>query len=102
MKKRYNKALSRSGIMRKKFEVGFKAKVALESLKGEKTLAQISSEYGVCVNQISRWKQELLKGVSGIFGKGNGRGESEQEEKIEKLYKTIWELKVENDWLKKN
>jgi transposase-like protein len=54
-------------MMRKKFEAGFKAKVALESFKGEKTTAELSSEYGVHANQISKWKQELLKGASGIF-----------------------------------
>ena len=48
-------------MMRKKFEACFKAKVAFEAFKGEKTLAQISSEYGVYANQVSKWKLELLK-----------------------------------------
>lgn len=88
-------------MMRKKFEAGLKSKVALEAFKGEKTLAQISSEYGVHANIISRWKQELLKGVAGVFNNRNGRQDNGQEEKIENLYKSIGELKVENDWLKK-
>ena len=87
--------------MRKKFEAGFKARVALEALKGEKTLAQISSEYAVHVNLISRWKQELLAGVAGVFNGKNSKPDPEQTEKIEKLYKSIGELKVENDWLRK-
>ena len=87
--------------MRKKFEAGFKAKVALEAFKGEKTLAQISSEYGVHANQVSMWKKDLLKGVAGIFGRKNGKQGIGQEENIDKLYKSIGELKVENDWLKK-
>ena len=88
-------------MMRKKFEAGFKAKVALEAFKGIKTLAELSSEYGVHGNMISRWKLELLKGVTGIFGNKCGKQDNGQEEKIEKLYKSIGELKVENDWLKK-
>lgn len=88
-------------MMRKKFEAGLKAKVALEVFKGEKTLAEISSEYGVHANLISRWKQELMQGVSGVFSGKCSKQENGQEEKIEKLYKSIGELKVENDWLKK-
>lgn len=88
-------------MMRKKFEAGFKAKVALEAFRGEKTLSQISSEYGVHANLISRWKQELLQGAAGVFENRNNKQDNGQEEKIEKLYKSIGEMKVENDWLKK-
>ena len=87
--------------MRQKFEAGFKAKVALESYRGEKTLNELSSEYGVYPNQISKWKQELLAGVVGIFSGKKDNNKKEQEELSEKLYKNIGELKVENDWLKK-
>ena len=55
--------------MRKKFEEAFKARVAIEAIKCEKTLSQISSEYGVHSNLVSRWKQELLKGAAEVFGK---------------------------------
>ena len=88
--------------MKKTIEAGIKAKVALEAFKGEKTLAQISSDYGVHPNLVSKWKQELLRGAATLFSKNGGRQGDEQEEKIEKLYKSIGELKVENDWLKKN
>ena len=87
--------------MRQKFEAGFKAKVALEAYRGEKTLNELSSEFGVYPNQISKWKQELLAGVSGIFSGKKDNAVKEQEELAEKLYKNIGELKVENDWLKK-
>lgn len=87
--------------MRRKFESGLKAKIALEAFKGEKTLSQISSEYGVHPNQISKWKKELLKKVTTIFGTTNGAPDKGQQELIEKLYCNIGELKVENDWLKK-
>ncbi len=55
--------------MRKTIEAGIKAKVAIEAIKGEKTLAQISSDYGVHPNLVSKWKQELLKGAAGLFNK---------------------------------
>ena len=88
-------------MMRKKFEAGFKAKVALEAFRSEKTLAELSSEYGIHANMISRWKQELLQGASGIFNGKHGKNDNGQEETVDKLYKSIGELKVENDWLKK-
>ncbi|MDI6641962.1 MAG: transposase [Elusimicrobiota bacterium] len=89
-------------MMRKKFEAGFKAKVALAALKGDKTLAEISSDYGVHANMISRWKQELLQVAAEIFNGKHAKQDNNQEEKVDKLYKSIAELKVENDWLKKN
>lgn len=88
-------------MMRKKFEAGFKAKVALEAFRGEKTMAELSSEYGVHANMISRWKQELLQGAAGIFNGKHAKNDNGQEETVDKLYKSIGELKVENDWLKK-
>jgi transposase-like protein len=87
-------------MMRKKFEPGFKAKVALEAFRGEKTVAELASEYGVHPNQISTWKQELLHRAGEIFSKP-GKRDNGQEEQADKLYKSIGELKVENDWLKK-
>lgn len=87
--------------MRKKFEETFKARVAIEAIKCEKTLSQISSEYGVHSNLVSRWKQELLKGAAEIFGKPNNNSKNGQDELIDNLYKSVGELKVENDWLKK-
>jgi len=87
--------------MRKKFEPGFKARVALEAVKGEKTLAQLSREYGVAGNVIIWWKQELIAGAAKIFAGNNCRPDTFPEEQIEKLYKSIGDLKVENDWLKK-
>ena len=89
-------------MMRKKFEPGFKARVALEAIKGEKTMAELSSQYGVHSNMISRWKQEALEKLPALFDtKANRRDEADKEEKIDKLYKTVGELKMENDWLKK-
>lgn len=88
-------------MMRKKFEPAFKARVALEALKGEKTLAELSSQYGVHANMITRWKQELLARLPELFEKGKNRQSDGQEAKNDDLLKIIGELKVENDWYKK-
>ncbi len=87
--------------MRKRIDAGLKAKVALEAFRGEKTLAELSAGYGVHANQISRWKQELIKRSGELFSKANRLRTDEHQELIDKLHRVIGELKVENDWLKK-
>ncbi len=87
--------------MRKKFEAPLKAKVAIEALRGEKTIAELSSEYGVHPNQISKWKQDLFLGAAEVFTKENKDKANLMEEEKDKLFKNIGKLQVENDWLKK-
>ena len=87
--------------MRKRMDVRLKAKVALEAFRGEKTLAALSAEYGVHANQISRWKQELIKRSGELFSKTNRLRKDNHQELVDKLHRAIGELKVENDWLKK-
>ena len=87
--------------MRKKIEPALKAKIAIDALKGEKTIAQIGSEYSVHPNLVGKWKQELIKNVGKIFGSSNGTAANVQPVLIDNLYRNIGELKVENDWLKK-
>lgn len=78
-----------------------KSVVALEAIKGEKTVAEISAKYGVHANQIGKWKREAMAGIADIFsGKHKREGEDSIEE-AEELYKQIGKLKVENDFLKK-
>ena len=88
-------------MIRKKFEPGLKAKVALEAWRGEKTTAQLSSEYAVHPSQVSQWKQELVERSKEIFNKPDHNNGREQQELADKLHRVIGELKVENDWLKK-
>lgn len=88
-------------MMRKKFEPAFKARVALEAIKGEKTMAELSSQYSVHANMITRWKQELLAKLPELFERGKDRQAESQDDKIDELHKIIGELKVENDWFKK-
>ncbi len=62
--------------MRRNCDSAFKAKVALEALKGEKSIAQLSSEYGVHPSQIGQWKKRLLKALAEIFSGRRGRADS--------------------------
>jgi len=78
-----------------------KAKVALEAIKGELTMAQITSKYGVHGSVISRWKQEALNSiVSGFKNKSKDPGNSDGQ-LVSELYQQIGQLTVERDWLKK-
>lgn len=87
--------------MRKSYNAAFRAKVALEAVKEEKTLAELSSIYGVHANQISRWKKQLLASLPDLFTDRRKKKDKQQEELIEELYRQIGQLKVELDWLKK-
>lgn len=87
--------------MRKQYEASFKAKVALEAIKGEKTIAQLAGVFGVHPNQISRWKAELMEKLPDIFSDRRKRADKDREETEAELYRQIGQLKVELDWLKK-
>jgi putative transposase len=79
----------------------FKAKVALEAAKGNKTMAELASEFGVHPSQITQWKKQLLESMQDIFSRRRDRTRQEQDELAEHLYQQIGQLKVELDWLKK-
>ena len=88
--------------MRKKpHSAEFKFKVALAALKGDKTIAELSHEFGVVGSQIHKWKKEFLEHGATVF-KGNtaSKGQVDQNE-IDKLHATIGRLKVENDFLER-
>ncbi len=88
-------------MKRKKFSKEFKAKVALEALKGNKTVNELAAEYEVHSTQINTWKKELQQGASDIFSRSKGQDVSELEEEKSRLFEKIGRLKVEVDWLKK-
>lgn len=89
--------------MRKKFDKAFKAKVALEAIKGESTLQELAVNLEVTPNQISVWKNQLLSGAMEIFERPNKKKSEVRaaEKERDKIMKTIGEMKIENDFLKK-
>ena len=87
--------------MRRGHDAALKARVALEALKEEKTMAQLSSEFGVHVNQIRQWRQRLLEELPSLFSDRRKKQDKEGEELMSELYRQIGQLKVELEWLKK-
>ena len=89
------------GRIRKSYSASLKAKVALEAVKGEKTISQLSSEFGVHPNQINLWRKRVLEELPDIFSKKRKKKEKDTEALQSELYQQIGQLKVELDWLKK-
>lgn len=89
------------GNIRKQYPPSFRAKVALEAIRGERTCAELASEYQVHPTQIKKWKRTAVEGISELFTDRKRRGDKEKNLLIEELYRQIGQLKVELDWLKK-
>ena len=87
--------------MRKKIEPSLKAKVALEAIKGEKTVSEIANQFGINPNQVTRWRKKVLEALPGIFSGRRKKEDRETDELKAELYRQIGQLKVELDWLKK-
>lgn len=88
--------------MRKSFSAEYMAKVALAAIREDMTVAELSSKYKVHRNQIMRWRKQGLGGFSGIFNGKEDKVLKEKENLVDELYRQIGQLKVENEWLKKN
>ncbi|MBC3788694.1 putative transposase [Spirosoma sp. LMG 31448] len=89
---------------RRVHDTAFKTKVVLEALKGAKTLAQLSTEFGIHAQQITDWKKQALDNFGSLFESTTAKPtlSEQQREQIEApLFQQIGQLKVENDWLKK-
>jgi putative transposase len=89
------------GRKRRAHDAAFKAKVALEAVKGEKTIAELASEYGMHPNQIGQWRRRLLEGLPSVFSEKRRHEEKDRDELEAELYRQIGQLKVELDWVKK-
>ncbi len=89
------------GTVRRRHSSECKARVALEAVKGQKTLNALATEFGVHPVQIAHGKRQLVEASPATFAGGGGRKERAQEALIEQLYQQIGQLKVEVDWLRK-
>lgn len=89
------------GKKQREFSAEFKAQVAVEGIKGNLTVGQISSQFGVHSTQISNWKRMAQKGLVGLFKKGGINSPDVSQAQLDKLYQQIGKLQVENDFLKK-
>lgn len=85
---------------RRKFTAGFKAKVALAAVKGDKTLAELADQYGLHQNQISQWKKQLVDQADQLFDAGGNQRRSHETE-VEKLHAKIGQLTMDRDFLSK-
>lgn len=85
---------------RKQYSPQFKAKVALEAARGDKTVSELSSQYDLHPTVINNWKRQLLENASTLFETGRQKKvESDNQEKVKELYRHIGQLKVERDFL---
>jgi transposase-like protein len=89
-------------MTRKRFTSAFKSKVAIEALKGHKTVSELAGEFDVHPSQINSWKKQLTEVSKSAFsGKAEQKANELREAERERLYAQIGKLKVEIDWLKK-
>ena len=88
--------------IRKTHPLQTKVKVAIEAIKGEKTASEMTSKYGIHTTQINNWKKQALEQIPNAFSRKRKKQKENQQKLIDELYRQIGQLKVENDFLKKN
>ncbi len=86
---------------RRRFSGDFKAKVALEALRGDKTIQEIATRHKIHPNQVSTWKQRAVEGMKEVFSNGAERARGDHEAEVRDLHAKIGELTVERDFLAK-
>lgn len=99
-------AIEETGVVmsekkRKVFSGEFKAKVALEAVRGLKTVNEIAQDFSVHPTQVGQWKKELQEQAAGLFEAKRGVRPVDQSGSADRLYSEIGRLKMELDWLKK-
>jgi putative transposase len=88
-------------VQRKQYSAELKTRVALEAIKGYKTVNEIASEYGVHPTQIANWKKQALEGLPELFSLTRSDQKKSDEDLIASLYQEIGHLKMQVDWLEK-
>jgi transposase len=86
---------------RKRYSASFKAKVALEAIRGEATVAELVSKHGVHQTLINTWKRQAIEGMAGVFSNKAEAAAADREGELEKLHAKIGQLVVERDFLAK-
>jgi len=86
---------------RRKFTTEFKAKVALEAIKGQVPIHELAKEYDVHPKQIAQWKKQLVDSASEVFRRGKDPDAVAQAEELDRAYRQVGRLQIEVDWLKK-
>jgi len=88
-------------MKRKKFSKEFKAKVAIEAIKGQRPVNELAQEFDVHPNQIARWKKDLLETAPEVFSQNKDREAKRIELERDQLFRKVGQLQIEVDWLKK-
>lgn len=88
-------------MKRSRYSAELKAKVALEAIRGQKTINEIASEYDVHPSQVGTWKKQALESLPEVFSNGKARSREEEQAKLDALYQQIGQLQVELAFLKK-
>ena len=86
---------------RKRYSADFKAKVALEALRGERTVAELGAKHGVHPTMITAWKKQAVEGMASVFAGKAEAADAVREGEVEKLHAKIGQLVVERDFLSK-
>jgi transposase-like protein len=86
---------------RKQYSADLKAKIAIEAVKGQRTIQEIASHYSIHPNQVTQWKKQLVESAAEAFSHGRDHAAEADEQMKSELYQQIGKLQVELDWLKK-
>jgi len=84
---------------RRRFTADFKARVALDALRGDRTIQEIASRHKVHPNQVSTWKRQAMDGLGAVFSNGADKAGAEHETEVHDLHAKIGQLTVERDFL---
>ena len=86
---------------RRRFTADFKARVALDALRGDKTIQEIAIRHKVHSNQVSTWKRQAMDGLGAVFSNGADKGRMDHDDEVHDLHAKIGQLTVERDFLAK-